>query len=1087
MALENNYFVCTLGQAAALDTANTHPYKTIPEFLQQQAHESPSLPAVGFPLPPRVVGENWNHVIYTFQDLQAITIMLVQDVCQYNLSLSESHDTVALLASSSPNFLFHWLALVSLGYSVLLIAPQCQPSAIRHLCKECKVTTLFYDDEHASLAKRSCKECEPFMPCHAMENYYYDSGIAKYAHRSQVLDANTLALWPILESNVAYLHHTSGTSSGLPKPIPQTHRAAVGVLPNLSDGRDRATFTTTPLYHGGVADCFRAWTSGAMIWLFPGADVPVTATNVLRSLRCARTATLEQHTPAVAYFSSVPYVLQMMAEDCDGLKFLTEMEIVGVGGAALPEDTGDNLVSKGVNLISRFGSAECGFLMSSHRVYTYDKEWQYLRTNGSSLIAFEARDDGLSELVIRQSWPHMAKRNRADGSYASADLFEPHKAIPHAWKYHSRADAQLTLNSGKKFDPAPLEAAIATSPLLSDVLIFGNGYQYPGALLFRSSNSIDMSRDNILGELWPLVQKLNEEGQVHTRISKAMLIIMPTDTPGLEKSSKGTIMRGAAERKYNSEIKSAYGEDLSAAANGISVGADHNTVADEDILATVQQIIQDGISTQNAIPENIDLFAFGVDSVACMQIKAQLQSKCLPPKSASLPFNVVYDCGTIRQLSNYVLSMRKGHSVEGQDEIQLMRDLVNKYSDLEDMTENLGIHTEGRSPKHRTQGGVVLLTGATGALGAHILALLHDSPQIREIHCLVRAKTKRAAQERVHESLRMRGIEASFFYKNINKTIFCHPCRLSLPFLGLSIDIYAYVLENVSIIIHAAWAVNFNMRLPSFVKDHINGLRNLLNLAFTARDPTPPRFIFCSSTASVLSTHAIDPVPEAISKDPLAASPLGYSRSKWVAEAICEVANNATGLKNSITVLRLGQLCGDTRNGVWNKSEAWPLMLNSMKATGSLPDLDEGLDWLPVDIAAKAVLEIALTEVFDSPEAGRLVYHILNPSKQTTWTDLLCWMQKLAPGFETLAPADWVSRLENMEGRAASHPAQKLLGLWREAYCQGNRAAEKKEEITFEMKQTMKASPSIKHVTGIDEELYRKLWSWIDKANFESY
>ena len=60
--------------------------------------------------------------------------------------------------------------------------------------------------------------------------------------------------WRPPESDVAYLHHTSGTSTGLPKSIPQTHHAAVDVPPTFSDCHEKATFTTTPLYYGGAAD-----------------------------------------------------------------------------------------------------------------------------------------------------------------------------------------------------------------------------------------------------------------------------------------------------------------------------------------------------------------------------------------------------------------------------------------------------------------------------------------------------------------------------------------------------------------------------------------------------------------------------------------------------------------------------------------------------------------------------------------------------------------------------------------------------------------------------------------------------------------
>lgn len=432
-------------------------------------------------------------------------------------------------------------------------------------------------------------------------------------------------LWDVLESDVAYLHHTSGTSTGLPKPIAQTHRAAVGVLPCMDGSRD-AMFTTTPLYHGGIADCFRAWTSGALIWLFPGKEVPITADNMMKSLACADRFAENHLVAKVKYFSSVPYVLQMLAVENQGLQKLEEMDIVGVGGAALPQTVGDDLVGSGVNLISRFGSAECGFLMSSHREYRTDKEWQYLRSSqGSKDLKFEPQADGLAELVISPCWPHMAKRNRPDGSFATADLFQPHRSIPDAWKYHSRADSQLTLITGKKFDPAPLEAAIATSALLEDVLIFGNGQQYPGALLFRSSKALDLPENELLDEVWPSIQSFNLEGQAHTRLSRTMLVVMPAKASRLEKSSKGTILRGQAERMFARQISDAY-ENTDRAINDDALHEDiHPFVEDDEVPSAVLSIVKSVLNTDAEVPIDIDLFSYGVDSVACMQIRGHLQ------------------------------------------------------------------------------------------------------------------------------------------------------------------------------------------------------------------------------------------------------------------------------------------------------------------------------------------------------------------------------------------------------------------------------------------------------------------------------
>lgn len=323
--------------------------------------------------------------------------------------------------------------------------------------------------------------------------------------------------------------------------------------------------------------------------------------------------------PPVKYFTSVPYILRMVTEDKSGLKTIQGMDLVGVGGAALPAAVGDELVRSGVNLVSRFGSSECGFLMSSHRDYSLEKEWQYLRSRGSVSLRFEPQGNGLAELVVPPDWPHMAKRNREDGAFATADLFEHHPKIANAWKYHSRADSQLTLMTGKKFDPAPLEDVIATSALLSDVLIFGNGKDYPGALLFPSKDSINITSDHILNEIWLLIEKLNAEGQGHTKLSKPMLVLMPYNAPRPEKSSKGTVMRGLAEKLYEAEISYAYQTSHD----------DHQEVQlqvpDEQVPMAILDILKGVLNNEEIIPADADLFTFGVDSVACIEIRSLLQ------------------------------------------------------------------------------------------------------------------------------------------------------------------------------------------------------------------------------------------------------------------------------------------------------------------------------------------------------------------------------------------------------------------------------------------------------------------------------
>lgn len=400
--MDVNYFTCTLGQAARYQQGRS--YKTINEFFDHQTCHTPDLPAVGFFQPGN--GKPWKSRVLSFKDVRDGCAIVAQTLAE-KLHAAPPGETVALLCPSSASFLFTWLALIQLGHPVLLIAPQCSASAIAQLCQACNVSHLLYDETYEAMAAKAKNEASKMEYCSLATVLIPSTGkhILDVVRRSP--DQPSSNSVNVKDTDVAYLHHTSGTSTGIPKPIPQTHPAAVGVLPTL-DGSGQATFTTTPLYHGGIADLFRAWTSNALIWLFPGADLPITAANVCKCLDVAAGAAATRGLPHIKYFSSVPYVLQMMANDAHGLKHLQQMDIVGVGGAALPTEVGDRLTNDGVNLVSRFGSAECGFLMSSHRDFKNDKEWHYLRsTPGGEKLRFEPREDGLSELVILPGWPYM--------------------------------------------------------------------------------------------------------------------------------------------------------------------------------------------------------------------------------------------------------------------------------------------------------------------------------------------------------------------------------------------------------------------------------------------------------------------------------------------------------------------------------------------------------------------------------------------------------------------------------------------------------------------------------------------------------
>lgn len=649
-----------------------------------------------------------------------------------------------------------------------------------------------------------------------------------------------------------------------------------------------------------------------------------------------------------------------------------------------------------------------------------------------------------------------AKQNREDGSFATADLFAPHPTFPDAWIYNSRADSQLTLITGKKFDPAPLEDAIATSPLLNDVLIFGTDRPFPGALLLRSEQAKDMTDQALLSAIRPAVEKLNRDSQDHARVPDDMLVPLPHQEP-LEKSSKGTLIRRVAEARFGDIINRAYSDQDSIQSIDVS----------DDLLPQhLKQLIQTITSQSTDLTDDMDLFAYGVDSIACMQLRSRLRG-LIPNCDKPLPMSVVEDCGSIQRLTEYVLRRRHGElgGIE-EDEEQLMKELVKQYGSFEEQVDPTA--TNGQ-PKEDEKGEVVVLTGATGALGAHILDLLQKNKTVDSIYCLVRGEDEYAARERVSTALDQRGLT------QILSKVQVTPAQLSDEKLGLSAELYEKLAREATCIIHVAWTVNFRLKLRSFAKDNIAGVRNLLDLALRTKRVRAPRFTYCSSTAAVMNGELDQSGcwPERLISNPASASPLGYSRSKWVAEHICAEADRRTSLRGRMAVVRVGQLAGDSRSGVWNTKEAWPMMLSTANIIGCLPDLgDEALDWLPVDIAAQAFLEA--TRGTNCNQEDTPVYHVLNPHHQPTWHDMLLWLKKKAD-FEIVSPQAWLQRLEESNNE---HSAKKLLGLWKEAY--GNPVQESsKSKPQFATENSKKHIPVLRDVKPLDEAYVQRVWDWV--------
>lgn len=202
---------------------------------------------------------------------------------------------------------------------------------------------------------------------------------------------------------------------------------------------------------------------------------------------------------------------------------------------------------------------------------------------------------------------------------------------------------------------------------------------------------------------------------------------------------------------------------------------------------------------------------------------------------------------------------------------------------------------------------------------------------------MVRAPDDATASERVTKSLEARGLRLS---PEQRSKVVALACDLSRPEdFGLSPERLAELQEKLTLVIHSAWAVNFNIPVQSFEDQHIRATHALIRLCQRVQTPDPARFFFCSSVSSAGGTPRPGTVLERSVADPTHAQGTGYGRSKYVAEHI--VRNAAMGAGADARVLRIGQLIGDTKVGEWNATEGVPMTIQTAVTLGALPILDE--------------------------------------------------------------------------------------------------------------------------------------------------
>lgn len=300
------------------------------------------------------------------------------------------------------------------------------------------------------------------------------------------------------------------------------------------------------------------------------------------------------------------------------------------------------------------------------------------------------------------------------------------------------------------------------------------------------------------------------------------------------------------------------------------------------------------------------------------------------------------------------------------------------------------------------------LTGATGFLGAHLLADLLARTEA-DVYCLVRAAEAPAGMDRLVAALK----KYRLWDERYRARLWAIPGELDRPAFGLNEEQFAALAHTVDVIYHNGAQVNFVYPYSSLKQANVTATQEILRLACLHKTK-PVHYV---STVGVLDRH------EAFIAEDLAV-PLharlagGYEQSKWVAEQLV-VAAATRGLP--VAIYRPSRIVGHTLTGQMNTDDLFCRMIKGIVAFGLAP-YDAGFDNIvPVDVASRVIVECSL-----QPQAYGRAFHVINPA----WHSLNAVIDFIAGEGYAVGRVDyatWLARLSEHVRRDREHPLAMLV------------------------------------------------------------
>lgn len=591
-------------------------------------------------------------------------------------------------------------------------------------------------------------------------------------------------------------------------------------------------------------------------------------------------------------------------------KFGGNITNIVVGGAALRKEVAEAFDEFGINMYQGYGLTECAPLVATN--YPVDNRFGSV---GKAIPSVQVKtEDG--EILVKgggvmlgyyKNEEATAEVMTEDGWFRTGDLgYVDEDGFVFIT---GRCKNLIILDNGKNIYPEELEGHIMTFEGVKDVMVYGDKGKICAACI-----PTDINDKAVIKNIKLALKEMNANLPPYKRV--VALDFIARDFP---KTTTMKIKRKEAMAMIKEVISSAEAEYIPP-----------TTDEEKKVIAVFEKVLG-----RNDISIKEEFFDMGGDSLSALEAAALI----------GVQAQDIYENPTAELLGKVLLAMKEDD------------DFDDDYVDVNRLIKHQSNLFYNNAPKR------VLLTGATGFLGAHILREL--SVQGLRVVCIVRNKDKFINVIKYYFPKEYETFNYKVFEGDIEKEHF-----------GLADEDYNRLLTKIDMVIHTAANVSHAGHYENFERTNVIGTQNAIEFCKASG-----AVLQHTSTASVSGAGTVEQQDENATFDEFCLD-IGqkytqnvYIHSKYKAEEKVLLAREK-GLK--VNIFRIGNLTWRMSDGIFQRNAKDNGFVERCRGLAKVGMYSEEIaqypiDFTPVDECAKAYVKLALNNKVNN------IYNLYNP------------------------------------------------------------------------------------------------------------